>query len=150
VEVGATKHGERARAWREAVDSLGVEPGPITRPDPVRWVWYAFWGPLPQRHSAWVLYDATCSTWVLRHVARLLTVAVVPVAVVVLFLPGALHVRVLTAVVAGLGGFLFAAVWVNEATEQRLTRAGWRTGIGPELRQRRSDVEEWLARVRRL
>jgi hypothetical protein len=137
------------RAWREAAGSLGLEPGPLHRPGPVRWLRYAFWGRLPERQAAWVLFDATCSTWVLRHVARLVTVAAAPVAAVIVFLPGPLSARVLTAVVAGLGGFLFAVVWVNEATEQRLTRAGWRTGLGPELRQRRSDLQDWMARVRR-
>jgi Family of unknown function (DUF5313) len=140
----------RALAWEEAVRSLGIDPNPRSRPDPFRWLWYAFWGPLPERQRTWVLYDATCSTWVLRHVGRLLVIAALPIAAVVLFLPGAVHVRVLTAVVAGLGGFLFAAVWVNEATDQRLVRAGWRAGIGPELRQRRSEIADWMATVRRL
>ena len=146
----ATKSVDRNRAWQEAADSLGLDPGPRTRPDVGRWLWYAFWGPLASRYGSWVLYDATCSTWVLRHVARLLTVATAPVVLVIVFLPGPLHVRILTAVVAGLGGFLFAAIWVNEATEQRVIRAGWRDGVGPELRQRRSELQDWMSRVRRL
>lgn len=97
-----------------------------------------------------MLYDATCSTWVARHLARLLTVAVLPVAAVVLFLPGPLHVRVLTAVAAGAGAFLFTAAWVNEATDHRLVRAGWQAGIGPELRRRRSELADWMIAVRRL
>jgi hypothetical protein len=140
----------RTEAWDEAVDSFGIEPGPRQRPDPVHWLWYALWAPLPERYRAWVLYDVTCSTWVFRHLARVLIIATVPVAVVVIFLPGPLHVRVLTALVAGLGGFLFAAVWVNEATEHRLIRAGWRAGLGPELRERRSEIAAWMASVRRL
>jgi hypothetical protein len=138
------------RAWEEAVRSLGIEPGPRVRPNPLRWLWYAFWGPLPERCRIWVLYDATCATWVIRHLARILTVAAPPVLAVILFLPGPLHLRVLTALVAGGGAFLYTAVWVNEATESRLTRAGWRYGIGPEVRERRSMIAEWMVNVRRL
>jgi len=140
----------RASAWEEAARSLNIEPEPRTRPDPFRWLWYAFWGRLQERHRTWVLYDATCSTWVFRHACRLLTIAALPIAALVLFLPGPAHVRVLTAVVAGLGGLLFAAVWVNEATEHRLVRAGWRAGTGPELRKRRSQIASWMATIRRL
>lgn len=130
--------------------SLGIERSARSRPDLLHWLAYAFWGPLPARYRTWVLYDATCSTWVLRHLGRLLTVAVLPVAAVILFLPGPLHVRVLTAVAAGAGALLFTAAWVNEATEYRLVRAGWRPGMGPELRRRRSELADWMASVRRL
>jgi hypothetical protein len=140
----------RVRAWEEAVRSLDIEPAPRVRPDPLRWLWYALWGPLPDRFRVWVLYDATCATWVLRHFARLLTVAVLPIAAVILFLPGPLSLRVFTAVVAGVGAFLFTAVWVNEATDYRLQRADWPFGTGEEVRKRRSELSEWMARVRKL
>jgi hypothetical protein len=140
----------RTRAWEEAVRSLGMEPTPRVRPNPVQWLWYAFWGPLPDRYRIWVLYDATCSTWVFRHLARILTIAVLPVAAVALFLPAPGHVRVLTALVAGSGAFLFTVVWVNEATDYRLMRAGWRWGTGTQVRERRSEIAEWMISVRKL
>jgi hypothetical protein len=140
----------RTRAWEEAVRTLGIEPTPRQRPNPVQWLWYVFWGPLPDRYRIWVLYDATCSTWIVRHMIRILTIAVLPIAAVILFLPGPIHVRVLTAAVAGAGAFLFTAVWVNEATEYRLIRAGWRWGIGPEVRELRSEIAEWMIGVSRL
>jgi hypothetical protein len=140
----------RTRAWEEAVRSLGIDPAPRVRPNPVQWVWYAFWGRLPDRHRIWVLYDATCATWIFRHVARLLTIAVLPVAAVVLFLPAPAHVRVLTAFVAWAGAFLFTVVWVNEATDHRLVRAGWRWGTGPAVRERRAVIAQWMGTVRRL
>jgi hypothetical protein len=140
----------RTRAWEEAVRSSGIDPTPRVRPNPVRWLWYAFWGPLPDRHRIWVLYDATCATWIFRHVARLLTVAVLPVVAVALFLPAAAHVRVLTAFVAGFGAFLFTVVWVNEATDHRLVQAGWRWGTGSAVRERRAVIAQWMGTVRRL
>lgn len=141
---------KRTRVWEDAVQSLGIDPAPRVRPNPVQWLWYAFWVPLPDRYRIWVLWDATCPTWILRHFVRILTIAVLPVAAVVLFLPGPLHLRVLTAVVAGIGAFMFTAVWVNEATEYRLMRAGWPWGTGPEVRERRSMIAQWTASVRRL
>jgi|1186.fasta_scaffold280631_1 hypothetical protein len=140
----------RTEVWEEAVRSLGIDPTPRPRPNPARWLWYAFWGPLPNRYRTWVLYDATCTTWILRHFARLLTVAVVPMAAVALLLPGPLHVRLLTAFVAGAGAFLFTAVWVNEATDHRLIQAGWRWGTGPAVRERRAVIAEWMGTLRRL
>jgi hypothetical protein len=140
----------RTRAWEEAVRSLGIAPTPRVRPNPAQWLWYAFWGPLPERYRVWVLYDATCSTWIFRYVARILTIAALPVAAVALFLPAPVHVRLLTACVAGAGAFLFTAVWVNEATEYRLMRAGWRWGTGPQVRERRSVIAQRMGNLRRL
>lgn len=131
--------GVHRRAWEHAARSLGVEPAPLRRPDPARWVWYAFWAPLPDRYRLWVLYDATCSTWVLRHVARILAVAAVPVAALAVFLPAPVHVRVPTALAAGFVAVLFTAMWTNEGIEYRLKRAGWAVSIAPLLRERRSE-----------
>ena len=98
----------------------------------------------------WVLYDATCSTWVIRHLARLVTVAVVPVAAVATFLPAPVSLRLWTAFIAGAGALVFSAVWVNEATDYRLERAGWRAELAQEVRQRRREIVKWMLRVRKL
>lgn len=45
-------------------------------------------GKLPDRHREWVLNDATCRTWWLRHVARSL-VQLTPVAILLLVVLGA-------------------------------------------------------------
>jgi hypothetical protein len=140
----------RTLVWEEAVRSLGIDPTPRVRPNPGQWLWYAFWGRLPDRHRIWVLYDATCSTWIVRHVVRLLTIAVLPVAAVALFLPAPVHVRLLTAFVAGAGAFLFTVVWINEATEHRLVRAGWRWDTGRVVRERRAMIAQWTVTLRRL
>jgi hypothetical protein len=75
---------------------------------------------------------------------------VLPIAAVIFFLPGPFGVRVFTALVAGGGAFLFTAVWVNEATDYRLQRAGWPLGTGDEVRKRRAELTEWMGRVRKL
>jgi hypothetical protein len=132
----------RVLVWEEACRSLGIEPIPRVRPNPLRWLWFAIWGPLPERHRVWVLYDATCSTWVLRHVARLVLLAAVPTSAILIWLPAPIGLRGMTAFVAGFCALLFTVIWVNEATEHRLVQAGWRWGIGPEVRQARAEMTE--------
>jgi hypothetical protein len=104
---------------------------------------------LPERHSGWVLYDTTCSTWVLRHFLRILTVEALPVLAIVLFLPAPAGLKALTAFVTGATAFLLTAVWVNESSDHRLEQAGWRWGIGPELRERRAEIAQRLGSMRR-
>lgn len=140
----------RTRAWEEAARSLSIEPQPRVRPSVWRWLTYAFWWPLPERNRVWVLFDATCSTWVIRHVLRLIVVVAVPIAAVAVFLPAPLGVRLSTALLAGGGALLFSAVWINEATDYRLERAGWPMGVASELRRRRSDAVRWMSTIRRL
>jgi hypothetical protein len=133
-------------AWEIAAESLDLAAGPRIRPNPLHWFWYALWGPLPPRHQAWVLYDSTCSTWVLRHFARILAAAALPVAAIAIFLPAPGGLRALTAFVAGSCAVLFTATWINEATEHRLVRAGYAWGTGPELRARRDEFAQRLRR----
>jgi hypothetical protein len=137
----------RVLAWEEAVRSLGIEPTPRIRPNVLRWLWFVVWGPLPERNRVWVLYDATCWTWVLRHVARLLLLTALPTTAILIWLPAPLGLRGLTAFVAGFCALLFTAIWVNEATEHRLVQAGWRWGIGPEVRAARVEMTERIARM---
>lgn len=119
--------------------SVGAEPRRRPRPNLLQWLGYAFWRPLPDRYSGWVLYDATCSTWVLRHAARLLTVLAVPVAAIAIFVPAPVDVRVPTALAAGALSFIYAGVWINESTEHRLVRAGWPASVASRIRERRSE-----------
>ena len=73
------------------------------------------------------------------YVAWGLLLAALPVAGILLWVPGPLSLRGLTAFVAGFSAVLFTVVWVNEATEHRLVQAGWRWGIGPEVRGEMTD-----------
>lgn len=136
-------------AWEEAAHSLGIEPTPRVRPGVLRWLWFAVWGPLPDRYRLWVLFDATTSTWVIRYFLRILTLIALPVAAIAIWLPGPGGLRALTAFVTGACAFFLTAVWVNEGTEQRLTQAGWRWGLGPELRERRAEMAHRLATMAR-
>lgn len=96
------------------------------------WVWYAFGGKLPDRFAEWVFYDATCDTWILRHLSRALT-QISPVCVV-LFLPGPLSIRVASIVLGVLAGLFYSICYVGESAEHRLIKHGHPPGIGRETR----------------
>jgi hypothetical protein len=131
-------------AWEIAAESLGLPTGPRVRPNPLQWIWYAFWGPLPRRYAIWVLYDTTCSTWVLRYFARIFTALAAPVTAIALFLPGGADARAWTSVMAGAGALLFTSVWINESTEHRLVRAGFDWGLASPLRSKRNEMASRL------
>jgi hypothetical protein len=122
---------------------------PRPRPGPLRWLGYVFWMPLPARFREWVLYDTTCRTWVLRHIARSVVMAAVPVLALMLFLPGSTGLRGLTAFVAAACAILFVTLYVNEGTEHRLTQAGYPWGTGERVRGERSEVDDFNARLGR-
>ena len=132
------------RAWEIAAESLDVVPAPRVRPNPALWLWYAYWGRLPARHSIWVLYDTTCSTWVARHLARIVAAAATRIAAIAIFLPASGPVRALTACVTGAWAVLYTAVWINESTEHRLIQAGYDWPLASALRARRSEIAERL------
>lgn len=116
---------------------MNVEQNRV-RPGLLRWIWYALGGALPARHSTWVLYDTTCRTWIPRYVARA-AVQISPLVVAVLvFIPAALNVRVLTAVGTGLPSILFALFFAVPGNENRLAKAGYPAGIGERIRAERS------------
>jgi hypothetical protein len=91
-------------------------------------LWYALGGGLPARYRAWVLYDASCRTWVLRHFVRAFVQVGVIAVPVVLLVPGPLWVR-LTALLLGLLVGLQYALWfLDGSVERRVRRAGYPPG----------------------
>jgi hypothetical protein len=108
------------------------------RPGPLRWLGYAFGLGLPQRHRSWVLFDTTCRTWALRHVSRsVLQMSPVIIAVLV-FVPGPVWIRALSAFGGFLMGMIYSLGYVVETTEHRLVKAGYPVGTGERLRAERS------------
>jgi hypothetical protein len=112
------------------------------RPGATRWLWYALTGRLPIEYRAWVLYDLTCRTWPLRHLARLL-VPLVPVAVVLtILLPGAWPIRITAALMGSVIGLLFTFAFLDEATDRRAVRFGYPSGTAQEVRKQRRAREQ--------
>jgi len=71
----------------------------VRRPNPIWWTWYALGGGLPPRYSAWVLHDTTTRTWALRHLVRALVQLAIPIAAVLVFMPGEFWIRGMAALV---------------------------------------------------
>jgi hypothetical protein len=126
------------RAWEEAVRLEGIDPPARVRPHPLLWLKYAAWGPLSERYRGWVLYDTTCSTWILRHFTRLIVLVAPPVAALAIWLPTSGGIRALTCLTTGLCAVMFPGLYVNEATDHRLQQAGWSPALGPRIRQLRA------------
>ncbi len=120
----------------------------VKRPDPLRWLWYAYGGGLPERFAPWVLHDTTCRTWWLRHIARIL-VQIAPFAIAILvFVPGPLWLRAMCALGGGIMGMIFAVAYVHETAEHRLVKAGYPVGTGVATRAERDRDKDDAAAAR--
>jgi hypothetical protein len=104
------------------------------RPGPLRWLAYAMGAALPERHRTWVLYDTTTRTWVLRHVARTLVQLAVPIALVLLLVPGAFWIRSMAALGGLILGMAFSLAYMTEIAENRVKKAGYAPGSAQAVR----------------
>lgn len=118
------------------------------RPNPFRWLTYAFGARLPERNKRWVLHDVTCRTWWLRHLART-TVQLVPLlALLYLVVPGPAWVR-LGAIASGAAiGYFYSLVYVVEASETRVMKAGYPVGAAAATREARRAEQHVDVRLR--
>jgi uncharacterized protein DUF5313 len=121
----------------------------IHRPGPARWLWYAFGGSLPERYSTWVFKDTTTRTWVLRHVARSMAQLAVPIAAVLILVPGPFWIRGMAALGGVLLGLIFSFAYMTETIEHRLVRAGYPAGSAAAAHQRAAQERESAEAVRR-
>jgi hypothetical protein len=104
------------------------------RPGVLRWLWYAMGGSLPERHRTWVLYDTTTDSWAVRHVLRAVVQMSVPIALVLLFVPGPFWIRGMAALGGLLLGLIFSIAYMTETTENRVKKAGYRAGTAQAVR----------------
>lgn len=123
-------------------------PAPRPRPDPLRWVWYAYGGGLPTRFAPWVRHDTTAPTWWLRHVVRVVVQIAPFVAAIVIFVPGPLWLRVMSALGGAIMGMIFAVAYVHETAEHRLVKAGYPPGTGVAVRAERTREQDEAAAAR--
>jgi hypothetical protein len=106
------------------------------RPDPIRWLWYAIGGRLPDRYREWVLFDLTSRAWVFRHLARALVQHLVWL--LVLLLPIPLDLR-LWMIAAGVSvGVVFSLSFMEDASERRLIKHGFPAGLNRRIREESS------------
>jgi hypothetical protein len=108
----------------------------VRRPGVLRWLWYAMGGGLPARYNPWVLHDTTTRTWALRHMARAVVQMSVPIALVVLLIPGPLWIRSMAALGGLILGLFFSLAYMTETVESRVKRAGFPAGAAQAGRDR--------------
>jgi uncharacterized protein DUF5313 len=106
----------------------------VDRPGPLRWFWYALGGGLPVRFRAWVLHDASCRTWQLRHFARAFVQMSLVAAPVLLLVPGPLWIRLVSILLAWLVGLQYALFTMQESVEHRVRKAGFPAGAAQAAR----------------
>jgi hypothetical protein len=129
---------ERAMTTEDA----GAGPAPRDRPGALRWLWYALGGGLPARHRAWVLHDTTTKTWALRHLGRAFVQMAVPIALVLLVVPGPFWIRGMTALGGVALGLIFSLAYMPESTENRVVKAGYPAGTATTTREHNSRIRE--------
>jgi hypothetical protein len=109
------------------------------RPNPLRWLWYAVGGRLPDTYREWVLYDLTRRTWVFRHFARALVQH--SVWLLLLFLPIPLDLRLWMLVAAFSVGLFFSLAFIEDASERRLIMHGFPVGLNRRIREESSTAQ---------
>ncbi|WP_019808008.1 DUF5313 family protein [Saccharomonospora halophila] len=107
---------------------------PVRRPGPVRWVWYAAGGRLPERYREWVLHDVTARHYLWRHAARTV-VLLGPLVSVWLLLPGPLWLRLVLCLMAALVGGFYSLAYADENCENRVARHGFAHGTAAATRK---------------
>jgi len=122
---------------------------PLQRPGPLRWLWYAVGGGLPRRFRSWVLYDTSTSTWFVRHLARTMVQLAVPIALVLLFVPGEFWIRGMAAIGGVILAMIYSIAYITEFLENRAVKAGYPVGTAQAVRDanaRERDGHESLRR----
>jgi Family of unknown function (DUF5313) len=107
---------------------------PLHRPGPLRWLWYALGGGLPQRFRSWVLHDTSTSTWFVRHLARTMVQLAVPIALVLLLVPGEFWIRGMAAVGGVILALIYSIAYMTEFLENRVVKAGYPVGSAQAAR----------------
>jgi hypothetical protein len=122
---------------------------PLERPGPLRWLWYAVGGGLPPRFAAWVLHDVSTGTWFLRHVARTFVQLAVPIALVLLLVPGEFWIRGMAALGGVILALIYSIAYMTEFLENRAVKAGYRVGSAQAARDANARVREAQESARR-
>ena len=105
------------------------------RPNPALWLWYAYGGRLPDRYRDWVRHDATASTWLPRHLVRIvveaLPVLVVAFVLLRLFTPVPVWGIVGVLVVGLLMALFFTIGTARDLVTVRLAKHGFPPDVQP-------------------
>ncbi len=118
------------------------------RPNPLRWLLYAYGAGLPARHRTWVVHDVTTSTWQVRHLARA-TVQLLPIGVALFVLiPGPVWVRGCAVLAGALLGYFYSMAYLYESAEHRVMKAGYPVGHAAAVRAAADEDNRAAAQAR--
>lgn len=118
------------------------------RPNPVRWLLYAFGAGLPARHASWILHDVTTPSWQVRHLVRA-TVQLLPIGVALFVLiPGPVYVRACAVLAGAILGYFYSVAYMYESAEHRALKAGYPLGHAAAVREAADEEENAAARER--
>lgn len=113
----------------------------MDRPNLWQWLRYTFGGRLPDRYRAWVLYDATCPTWLLRYALRVVVQAlpwlIVGFVVLAVLTPVPVGLMLTAIGLALLTSLYFTLTSADELAEARLVKHGFEPGTGKATRRER-------------
>ena len=114
--------------------------GQRRRPDPLRWIWYAFGGTLGPRYRQWVLCDLTGRTRWERQIARAV-VQVAPLAVVLLLVLGFGWI-VWVGVGCGLVlALIYSTAYFDPSVDHRLAKLGYPSGTAQRILSERDKAK---------
>ena len=105
----------------------------MERPGPLRWLWYAVGGTLPDRYRPWVLWDLCSPYWVLRHLSR--AAVLLSPWWLLLLVPGPLSLRGSMVALALITGLYFSMSFMEDAAERRLIKHGYPAGLNRRIRE---------------
>lgn len=120
----------------------------VVRPGPAQWLRYAYVGSIAPRHQTWVLRDATCRTWVLRHAGRYWAIIGPLVVAAMLALPASLELRVSACLTAAVSMMVFYLAYSTESVDRRVEKAGYPSGLAAQMRQQRAVAAQRAATAR--
>ena len=116
------------------------DSGQRRRPDPVRWIWYAFGGGLGPRYRDWVLYDLTGRTRWERQIVRAV-VQVAPFALVLLLALGFNWIAWVGAVCGLVLALIYSIAYFDPAADHRLVKHGFPAGTAQRIVSERENAK---------
>ena len=123
-----------------ATQNSGTVDAQRRRPDPLRWIWYAFGGTLGQRYRQWVLRDLTGRTRWERQIARAV-VQVAPLAAVLLLTLGFGWIAWVGVGCGLVLALIYSTAYFDPSVEHRLAKHGYAPGTAQRILSERDNAK---------
>jgi hypothetical protein len=96
-----------------------------------------------------VLHDTSTGTWLVRHLARTMVQLAVPIALVLILVPGEFWIRGMAALGGVLLALIYSIAYSTEFMENRAVKAGYPVGSAQAARDRNGREREAQDSARR-